>query len=234
MTQDRRNADFRNLQDAAISRVRRGDERPPDAMGYSPGGDALRAKAVPGDQKFPFFKDVPDVEGPFRLTSAVKTDGGKPPVVANPIPTAPFASPDWRAALASTELIDVRGVRLLNLVVLYYPSSQNVVGDLILIPDAVFATPPEAAPGALSPTPIGVVDPTLTTPGTFPQGFARRRTYASEFNFSAGAVLALDTDGPATETLVFDVAPYNEIRFYYGEGTPGGISGLELYFLLER
>ena len=150
------------------------------------------------------------------------------------IPAAPFATSNFRTELAVTETIDVRGIRLLTLLIAYYPASQFVVGELILIPEIIVDTPPAAAGVPQSLYPIGVVDPTITAPGTFPQCFGRRTFYATELNESAGVILNMATDGPCRSTLTFAVESHNDIRFYFGDRIANANSGLELFFLLER
>ena len=241
MTQSRRDADFRQLQDAQVGKVRRADGRPLVVTGYSPGGDALKARPMPGDQKFPFVKDPPDVTGPFRLTPPVDIDtSGAPFVVLNPIPGPPFVADQVGAQLQVLGPIDVRGIELITLFLEYYATDPQgaATPELILIPQVLLERPPATPPlGVAGPPrsdffPIGVVDPTLVTPGTFLPCYARRITYASELNID-GAGAAFTTQGPCQQALIFEVSVYNEIQFLVGDA---GVtdSGLDAFYTLER
>jgi hypothetical protein len=218
MSRNRRDQDFRRLGDARAADIRRGGEGAVEPVGYSPGGGS-RTKAIPGDEKFPFFKDVPDVVGPYRAIELAELLAD---VVQNPLPQV-AAEGD----LLALDPIDVRGIRLLTTFVEYYGDG----GELILVPDGLTYEPEDGATGTGQELwyPIGVIDPTLTTVGAVLVGGGFRRFYATELRMDG---TALTPAAAARATLVFDVAPYREIRFRVGDTV--ATAGLNLLYSLER
>lgn len=215
----RRDQQYTQLENMPSRGVRReaGDDEPITTIGYVPGSD--KARAVPGDEDFPYFKDPTDVRGPFVLLDGV-------PPLADPL------SPSL-ADYADTIEIDVRGQRTLVLVLTYTPSNSGGVGSgtLSLIPQArLEATPGEAAAWAT----IGVVDPTLNTPA-IGQSYAYRNIHATELRLNPFVNLTPPFPAPAaiTMTLVFDVSGYRDFRFRYAD-LLGATSTLKLDYYLQR
>lgn len=209
-TNDRRSAaDYSSLDDAQVRSVRRDaeDDEQISTIGYVPGSQ--RARAFPGDDKFPFVKDVPDVVGPLEYRKSFVGTGP-----TNPLPLATSVSQyDTGAA------IDVRGQRTLVLMGAYLSGvslAGAAEGLLSVVCEASLAPfTPSQTFGTLDVWfPIGVVDPTLTTPAIEP-GFAYRRFYSSEFRFDPLINQPAPHVGPVSSlwTLVFDVSGYRQIRF---------------------
>ena len=217
MSTSRRNQDYRRIRDAQVAEVRRGSSESVEPMGYSPGG-AARSRPIPGDEKFPFFKDVPDVEGPYRLGAITEIDDG----VVNPIPQVAVA-----ADLSILETIDVRGIRLLTCFFEYFPDD----GQLIIVPDGMTYEPEDldASAGQEQWFPIGVVDPVLTVVGPLLTGGGFRYVYSTELRINGAG---LDFSTPIRLTAVFDVAPYREMRLRVGD--TGAAAGLNILYSLER
>ena len=226
MSQDRRKPDYRRLADAQVGNVRRdGGGRSIGVVGYSPGGNGLAAKAVPGDQKFPFFKDVPDVEGPIQLRDGLVTAAA---VVTNALPlvTSPYLAEDAVGGYERSPTIDVRGIRVATLVLDYYPGVSGqppaALGELSLIfqhrIDPFNPTGTETAESQFRTT--GVVDPTLNVPGIV-QSYAMQRVYPRELrlspSFTAAGDVATALGTPAPISLDFDVSRYDEIRWLWGD-----------------
>jgi hypothetical protein len=215
MTQDRRFADYRQLEDVDAA-IRRENGQASLTVGYAPGGGAA-TKAVPGDQKFPYFKDVPDVEGPVWLRDGFIANPGPPlqPITANPLPLVVTAD-DYE----TSPVLDVRGIRQVLVFARYWSGLDgdplSGVGVLSVVPQAAFEPSPEVSQEWM---PIGVVDPVLYTPAIEP-GFAFRRVYSTELRYDPGYTPLGPQpylEGPHELTLVFDVGPYDVFRLRYGD-----------------
>lgn len=224
----RRDEAFLRLDEVESRSVRRdgGDDAPITQMGYSPGSQ--QARAIPGDAKFPFFKDPPDVSGPFEY----RTSDVIPPAktLTNPLPFVGgfgFGSP--LDIYQNGPAIDVRGISQLAAVLTYLPGTitmQEVttgVGILSII--AEHALQPFEASSVDEPywVPIGVVNPILHTPAVVP-GYAYRDIFSSEFRWQpfAGLVNPLPINTPLRQTLVFDVSSYQQFRFRFADLAAGG------------
>jgi hypothetical protein len=209
----RSNADYTRLTEATARAVRRDaeDDQPVQVVGYVPGTD--RARAFPGDEKFPFVKDVPDVTGPDEYRKSKINSKN----LNNPIPLT--------VDLSGYEVlpeIDIRGSCGLVLMGTYYPNfiqQQQIGGQglLTLICEAVLGPqpPPTTAVGDELWKPIGVVNPTLVTPAIAP-GYAYRKFYSSEFRldpWDGYPPPPFPFSPPVEFTLVFDVSWYRKVRF---------------------
>jgi hypothetical protein len=231
----RRDADYSRSEDAQVRAVRRDaeDDQPIQVAGYVPGTD--RARAFPGDEKFPFVKDVPDVTGPDEYRKSV--------VKASLVNPLPFA-----ATLGDYETlpeIDIRGSRGLVLMGIYVPGSDLQLGGqglLSVICEASLEPFAPTTPSLLGEVwvPIGVVDPTLRTPAIQP-GFAYRNFFSSEFRLDpwVGYVAPPFPTVPAVVfTLVFDVSWYRKVRFRVAELAPGQqlpvLTYLDLRYFRQR
>lgn len=243
MSQKRRGADYRRLQDAQVGRVRRGDgERSLLITGYAPGGDALKGRPTPGDQKFPFFKDVPDVAGPYALRET-ENGFGIAPGNLNVLPQVsdPYADEGDQGAYERSPLVDVRGIRQLVLVADYILGDEGT-GELSIIPQArlqpVRVTGNELEDEQFRT--IGVVDPTIVVPGVV-QSYGMRRCYPTELRIAPNydpanplipVPIAPNTSVPVT--LAFDVGIYDEFRFMWGELTGATRPTLRARYFLMR
>lgn len=215
MSQKRRDADFNDLDDTQFRRTRDG-EGPRIPIGYKPGDG--RVRIFPGDEKFPYFKSPPDVEGEFSLREIelLSPNGPLDPDAALPIvPT-----------FETLAEIDVRGWCQLTLYIIYITGTTalgNGSGRLTILPEAAVTQPfpsNTSVQGGNNPTffPIGVVDQALEIPG-FQSGFARRNIFSAEltvdpFNGQANPPV-LST--PTLMVFPFDVSTYTEFRFRVGE-----------------
>lgn len=220
---------------AAVQRVRResGDADAAVIAYQDPGSGA---QTFPGDSKFPFVKDPPDVERLVRLRRSYDPDTQQ---TSNPIPTTTVLA-DFEASSP----IDTTGFRELRLILGYFPQAVTVA-QLSLIPEArIFDSnvPQASAAVADNFAPIGVVEPCLfvtdTTTGdvSIADGYAFRRFYQTELRFNP----FLNRDAPvaftepATLMLVFDVRTYRGFRFRFAELEGGVTSFLDLSYVLMR
>lgn len=202
--------DYLTEAEAAEAEVRRGSDDNFVVSGYS----ALDGKGlpVPGDRKFPFVKDPPDVERAVQYLENVQFTGEGN--VQNPIPLV-AAPGDY----AIGDPIDVGGRRLLMLWIEYYRAGSGVLSLV-----------PEGSIDEAGFYPIGLVDSALTTPSILPAG-AWRETHPTELRLGTGATTSPTV--PVRQTLVFDVGVYKNFRFRYGD-VASGASGLNLYYTLMR
>jgi hypothetical protein len=215
MSQQRRQADYRNLEEVDVTSTRRDDGRAFVVSGYSPGSAALGGRAFPGDQKFPFVKDVPDVEGPIDLRDGYAIVDEVSVAMVNPLPFAATAF-DYE----TSPEIDVRGIRQVLVFLRYYAGvDEQLAGEGVLsvIPEAAFFPAPAATEQQWMP--IGVVNPVLNVPAIQP-GFAFRHVFSTELRLDPGYTgLAPQpyTVGPFELTLAFDVGPYDVFRLRYAD-----------------
>ncbi len=212
MSQGRRARDFSKRRDAQVRELRRGDGVPTVVAGYLPGGGG-RPRPHPGDEKFPFVKDVPDVEGPVRyIEPALFTDD----TIDNPIPLV-GAQADYLTLAA----IDTGGIRLLTLFIEYFPGT--IASILSILPQG------ELDDDSDEWFPFGVVDGAIVASTTVDCGGARK-TFATELQFDAAGIVV-----PAScrEALVFDVSTHRDVRFLVGD-TVSALSGLNLHYTLMR
>jgi len=213
-----RDSDYMLKSEARVRSVRRDAENAENVttVGYTPGSDQTRA--FPGDEKFPFVKDVPDVTGPTLYRKSIESIGDEGLNLINPLPSA--------SSLTSYETlsaVDVRGHRAFALFGIYFPAvdqqTETGLGLLNIIAEASLE-PIEASSSSTVWYPIGVVDPVLNAPAIAP-GYAYRRFFASEFRLDpwAGYVppAPFPPSGPVPFTLVFDVSWYREIRIRCAE-----------------
>jgi len=242
MSQNRRPQDFRRLEDAQVTQVRRGEaERSLVVTGYSPGGSAQHALPTPGDQKFPFVKDVPDVMGPLELRNG-EVDDTATVVNALPLVTDPYLVPPDPGAYERSPIIDTRGIRVVTLVLDYFPGDNGQfagLGELSLIlqerVQPINPTGTETAESQFRTT--GVVDPTLNVPGLV-QSYAMQRVYPRELRLApnfvpGGAAVPVALGIPVPITLDFDVGRYDEIRFLWGD-TVSAVASLRARAFLMR
>lgn len=214
MSQQRRPADYRSLEEVDVITTRRGENQAFVVSGYSPGGSGLAGRPVPGDQKFPFFKDVPDVEGPvFLRDGAVSED--LIVVVTNPLPLATAVS-----GYDTSPELDVRGIRQVLVFLRYFAAVEMGagVGVLSLVPQASFLPSPSQESEWMT---IGVVNPTLNAPAIEP-GYAFRHVFSTELRLDPGytgdpANPQPYGRGPYELTLAFDVGPYDVFRLRYAD-----------------
>ena len=234
MTGGRRNTSYQNLEDdAQVANTRRGQgERSIVTTGYVPGGPAEAAKPIPGDQKFPFFKDVSDVGPTIRLFEPAKFTGL---VVDNPIPGPVDGDTDLDTFAVSQE-IDVRGIATIITVQQYFPEDVAAAGSrLIILPQFQIALP--ESPGA-NPTslwvPVGVVDP-MQTASNAPVDlcFTQRPASATEIIRDAAGLQTTTGDGPSTFGLVWDVQGYNTWRFLIADQFSDA-AGLNMFYMTQR
>lgn len=206
-----RDSDYMLKSDARVRSVRRDAENAENitTVGYVPGSDQTRA--FPGDEKFPFVKDVPDVTGPTLYRKSIGLSGGLP-TLGNPLPLASSS-----LLFETLPEVDVRGHRAFALFGVYWPKTDQQAGGsgtLSLICEASLA--PLEATGLQDNVwyPIGVVDPTLNVPAIDP-GYAYRRFYSSEFRLDPFVGLNPpfpNLVAPLLFTLVFDVSWYRDVR----------------------
>lgn len=203
----RRDADYTLTGDAQARAVRRDaeDDQPVKPIAYVPGSQ--RARAFPGDDKFPFVKDVSDVTGPDEYRKSIQ--GGS---FTNPLPLASDLT-----GYETLGEVDVRGHRAFCLFGLYTPAFAQQGGGtglLSLICEASFA--PFAPTSYTFDTwvPIGVVNPVLNTPAIAP-GYAYREFHSSEFRLNPWTGYQqppYPNAGTVSFTLVFDVSWYRKVR----------------------
>jgi hypothetical protein len=212
MSQDRRDRDFSDLRDVDVRGLRR-DTANPAVVGYSPSSGG-RPKVWPGDEKFPFIKDPPDIEGPIQYKTP--TTFSIEATVSNPIPLVTELD-DYLVL----DLVDVKAWRLFTLYMTYFPGNGDT-GVLSLVPRA------EREDNSGDMYPVGVVDGTLTATALIPGG-GRRATYATELSTAAAGISA-----PASikKTLVFDVSTFSKFQILAGDEVEG--SGLNLFYTLMR
>lgn len=222
MTQDRRLADYRQLEDVDAA-IRRENGQASLTVGYAPGGGAA-PRAMPGDQKFPFVKDVPDVEGPIWLRDG-RISVPDPPLA--PFTTDPLPFVATPADYETSPVLDVRGIRQVLVFLRYWAGldqeGQASIGVLSVVPQAAFEPAPQGATfpavGDQEWMPLGVVDPALNLPAIAP-GYAYRRIYSTELRLDPGYTPAGPQPylvGPHELTLAFDVGPYDVFRLRYGD-----------------
>lgn len=220
MTTNRRRVDHVREQDAAIDNLRASGEGTPDVIGYKPGSE--KARSWPGDDRFPFVKDPPDLLGPYRYIAPAQV---LPSSVSNPIP---FIDAD-AANLLALDDIDVSGWRLLRLDITYYQADPT--GRLLLIIDGRREATEGGDPQnpVLTTVPVGVLDNTLLTQNLLPGG-NRRRVHASELviDIPAGTLA-----NPITTSLTFGVEEHRTVRFRVGDLVVA-TSGLDLFYTLGR
>jgi hypothetical protein len=235
MSGERRDEDFSTIEDARVRRVRRDggqDDQGVTTIGYVPGSQ--RAQPFPGDDKFPFVKDVTDIEGPkFCRDGAVALDPGNPPTIVNPLPqvTDPFLPAGTPGAYEISPEFDVRPYRQLMFVFSYFPGPSApgpdpvlAAGLLSIVPEVqVMPFTPQQAPNLSPWQPIGVVNPVLELPAVVP-GFGYRRVYSTELRFDGaftGPPPAVPQPVPygigRPLTLAFDVSAYRDLRIKYGD-----------------
>jgi hypothetical protein len=214
-----RDSDYMLKSDARVRSVRRDAENAENitTVGYVPGSDQTRA--FPGDEKFPFVKDVPDVTGPTLYRPLDKLN-----------PAEVFA--DYETLPS----VDVRGHRAFALFGVYTPGQIQGVGTglLSLVVEAALEPVTATAPSVQTWYPIGVVDPTLNAPAIEP-GFAYRRFYASEFRLDpwAGFTPPFPLSGPIPFTLIYDVSWYRDVRVRCAELSAAATS-LRLNYMRMR
>lgn len=204
-----RDSDYMLKSEARVRSVRRDAESDENltTVGYVPGSDQTRA--FPGDEKFPFVKDVPDVTGPTLYRKSIDFTGGFSNLI-NPLPLA-SATYDYET-LAE---VDVRGHRAFALFGVYWPAAEQGVGSgtLSLITEASLEPLEATGPNFPIYFPIGVVDPQLNVPAIEP-GYAYRNFYSSEFRLDpwVGYQPPFPQVGPRQFTLIFDVSWYRDVR----------------------
>lgn len=206
-----RDSDYMLKSDARVRSVRRDAENAENltTVGYVPGSDQTRA--FPGDEKFPFVKDVPDVTGPTLYRKSFGLSGGLP-TLGNPLPLATGVF-DYE----TLPEVDVRGHRAFALFGVYWPKTDEQAGGsglLSLICEASLAPLEATGPSTDVFFPIGVVDPTLNLPAIEP-GYAYRNFFSSEFRLNP--FLGLNPPFPNLGvprqfTLIFDVSWYRDVR----------------------
>lgn len=203
-----RDSDYMLQGDARVRSVRRDgeDDENLQPIAYVPGSD--KARAFPGDEKFPFVKDVPDVTGPTLYRKSFSIVEGVQ-VLSDPLPLA--------TTLADYQIldpVDVRGHRAFALFGIYWPkAAQTGFGTLSLVVEAALSPLESTGPSTPVWFPIGVVDPTLNVPAIEP-GFAYRNFFSSEFRLDPWAGLQ-PPFAPVAEryfTLIFDVSWYRDVR----------------------
>lgn len=220
MTNRRRLRDHVQNADLAIDRLRQGDGTQSTVTAYKPLGG--RPKAVPGDERFPFFKDVSDILEPVRYLEPVELDGNN--VVQNPLPVIADQSD-----FLNGPVVDVAGYRLVTFYLQYFADN----GSLIVVPEARIDLPEASASNNVSTEffPIGVIDPSLTVvspPVILPCG-GSRHMYATELRMDG---LGMPTTDPCKLSVVFDVAPYLDFRLRVG--VTAGTAGLNAFHTLQR
>jgi hypothetical protein len=214
-----RDSDYMLQGDARTRAIRRDseDDENLQPVAYVPGSD--KARAFPGDEKFPFVKDVPDVTGPTLYRPLDKLN-----------PAEVFA--DYETLPS----VDVRGHRAFALFGVYTPGQIQGVGTglLSLVVEAALEPVTATAPSVQTWYPIGVVDPTLNAPAIEP-GFAYRRFYASEFRLDpwAGFTPPFPLSGPIPFTLIYDVSWYRDVRVRCAELSAAATS-LRLNYMRMR
>jgi hypothetical protein len=165
----------------------------------------------PGDELYPFVKDPPAIEGPYRY---------RDDAVAGNLPLV--------AAVANYNVgfdIDTAGFRVLTLWLRYLPGGAT--GVLSLVPQARLDDEEE---GNLY-FDTGVVDPTLDItgpPAPIPLGGAFRNARSTEIRYPG-----LGGAAAHTLTLSFDVNNYETYRFLMGDVVLA-TSQLDAWYLLER
>ncbi len=196
----------RRRQLESIRRDARGGGAP---ISYTtPDGQEL---SFPGDALYPFVKDPPTIEGPYRYRD--EAVAGNLPLVA---------------AVANYDVgfdIDTAGFRVLTFWARYTPG--DATGILSILPQARIQDVEE---GGIY-FDIGVVDPTLDIagpPAPIPPGGAFRNVRSTELRYPGlgGAVAH-------TSTLSFDVNNYETFRFLTGDVVIN-TSSLDAWYLLER
>ncbi len=220
MSQDRDELAFRREEDAQQVDIRRDAGEPIVVGGYVPGrGD--RARPIPGDEQFPYFKDVPALLKPRRLLGPVRESGG----AVVPAPNLPLVA--IPADLLAFE-IDVRGIRAVTLFINYLGDA----GTLELVVDGAIELPEQGSGNNPNVQffPIGVVDPTLNTAGALLNCGAWREHFATELRMDA---TAFTPASPCDDTLVFDVNIYSVFRVRVGD-LAVATSGLNLLYVLQR
>jgi hypothetical protein len=214
-----RDSDYMLQGDARTRAIRRDseDDENLQPVAYVPGSD--KARAFPGDEKFPFVKDVPDVTGPIPYRQL------------DSLPVATSLA-DYQIL----EAVDVRGHRAFALFGSYFVSldEQGAGSVLSLVVEAAL-TPLEST-GSAAPVwfPIGVVDPTLNTPAIEP-GFAYRNFFASEFRLDPWINITppfIPPQEPRNFTLIFDVSWYRDLRVRCADLVAP--SGLQLSYMRMR
>ena len=185
---------FWSDEESRVDRVRRDDNEGIAVSGYRGLGVD---RPWPGDAIFPFVKDPPESsEAVDYLEEQALTALGVSPTLADYVqgPT-----------------LDVGGIVALALYLCYTEVSASN-GGLSIIPATVL-TPIQGQVEVVFP--VGVVDSTLTIPGTI-DGLASRDVFQTELQWDAGAQQSPPASTPGEHCLVlnFDVAPYDEFRFY--------------------
>ncbi len=223
MTNRRRRRDYTQNSDLGVDRLRRGQDEDPNILtAYKPAGG--RARSIPGDERFPYFKDIPDTLEPVRYLPIVELDGQN--VVQNPIPQVP---PE--ADFLNGPVIDVSGYRLLTLFLEYFGDG----GQLVLVPEARIDLPEDST--ANDPNqqffPISVIDPTINpaapvnTPIITCGGV--RFAFATELRIDG---TALTPAASCRQIWVFDVNTYLDFRFRIGDTV--ATAGLNAFHVLQR
>lgn len=196
MSSSNRNYDYLPGDEAPFRRLR---TRAPDGIGvaYSPENDE-RARAWPGDAKFPFAMQPPDVEAP-----QVYRDRD----VAGPLPLVVLGTGpvDLAANYEVLPELDVRGSRLLVMYVTYAPSGASA---LSLVPQAGLQHK-----GSAEWYSVGVVDPTLDVMTSVqPINYGFRNMVLSELRVpSSGA------GDVANVVASFDVSSFATFRLLVGD-----------------
>lgn len=188
---------FWSDEDSRVSRVRRDDNEGIPIVGYRGLGVD---RSWPGDDVFPFVKDPPE--------SSELVDYLEEQALAELPATPTFLN------YTQGPVIDVGGVVALSLWVCYTESAESNVGGLSIIPVARHT--PIQGQAAIQ-FPVGVIDSTLSIPGTI-TGLAARDVFQTELKWDAGAQQSPPPTVTGENCLVvnFDVAPYNEFQFLLG------------------
>lgn len=218
MSQNRRPRGYSRVRDAMIRDLRRVDGTPSVVAGYLP-GNAGRPKPHPGDEKFPFVKDPPDIEGPTRYIEAVElSQEGN---VLNPIPlVADFA--DYLVL----DQIDVGGWRLLTFFIEFFPDDATD-------PDGVLSIIPEQTLGDTDEWfPVGFVDGVVTPSTITGLCAASRESFAMDIRFNE-TESGVAQPSACRETLDFDVTTKHNMRLRVGD-VASAASGLNLWYTLTR
>lgn len=213
MSQNRRGRDIATRADEAVRGLRRGNGTPNIVGGYlvSPSG---RAQANPGDEKFPYIKDPPDIEGPVRYITPTQLNGEGG--VDNPIPLVAVFDD-----FLILDLIDVAETRILTLFQAYYPGAADA--SLSIVPEV------QRDDNTGDWYSAGVVDGTITA-STFVPGGGVRTTYATELASPAAGLTSPDS---IKKALSFDVGDHRTFRLRVGD-TVSAFSGLDLFYSLMR
>jgi len=239
MTQNRNQLTFRRAEEAQVTALRQETDTVPIPMGYVPSNAAV-PRAVTGDEKFAYFKDVPDLSVPYRYAGPVRVGLADAQLQILPAPNVPFANysptPDL-GAFTELPIIDVRGIRALA----FYVEFLTDGGMLEFIVDARI-DPPGAG---VQPQwfPLDVIDPSLSTsttggptdPPPFLLGGAVRQLYAAEQRINGQAYTFADmlARGGMRGVFVYDVAWYDEVRMRIADVVLG-TSGVNILFKMGR